>query len=594
MRAIISEYKMWKSSSFLLIFSLIVAKTLLFTVLIPPWQGPDEPLHFKMGYVLAHPVTDIQKLNTDMLKSLQQYRFQKYTDYTQKESVIPELNAEKLPGYYTILAFLFRSFSGLSMIGKMFLGRLFSAACYLGIVLLVYRISRKIFTGVEGYWVPMAAVSFVGFQPQYSFFSITLNSDNLVSLLLTVILFCIVHISSQGQEAAVSWIRKYWPWLIAILAVLVGLLVKRTGFVGFVLFCISIPIVMGRDRRSLIRASSVAMALLALPTFFFLILGLTTSHKLNMSKHPNHTHFIFPGLDGDVRLTYQAFDVDFEREVVILLNGIEIAHVDKTENNKWGPICTLILPDRLVNDNTSNTLTFDNVYNPPHTYSWGVRNVQIGDVLKVEEARGEIPPSKIFEGLKRNEGGIVEEKFMVSIIAKWSARVGQTIRQGIIKLRDMFHIPFYLIVRFILVQFVSFWFSLGWMIYKMSLGWYVFFGLITLLSLFGMTRLIYTRFRNRKFEFINMKVVSLLLLLFALSQVAMVIAYGPSLTSSINDAMGRCRFMEIGALSVLIPLGLWAISPARKRDIVMKFFVCFMIFLNMVSVFKYIIPIFYL
>jgi hypothetical protein len=59
---------MWKSSSFLLVFSLIVVKTLLFTVILPPWQGPDEPFHLKMGYVSADSLVDVQELNTDMAK----------------------------------------------------------------------------------------------------------------------------------------------------------------------------------------------------------------------------------------------------------------------------------------------------------------------------------------------------------------------------------------------------------------------------------------------------------------------------------------------------------------------------------------------
>jgi len=61
---------MGKRKLIFLIFSLITLKGLLFIILVPPWQGPDEPFHFKMGYVLAHPLTDIQKLNTHMVKSL--------------------------------------------------------------------------------------------------------------------------------------------------------------------------------------------------------------------------------------------------------------------------------------------------------------------------------------------------------------------------------------------------------------------------------------------------------------------------------------------------------------------------------------------
>ncbi|MBW1741107.1 MAG: hypothetical protein JRJ42_08245 [Deltaproteobacteria bacterium] len=564
----------------MLIFFLLVVKTLLFAFLIPPWQGPDEPFHFKVSYVLSDPLTDIEKLNTDMVKSLQRHRFREYTDYTQNDCEIPGFDVKNLQGYHAIIAFMFRSISDVALIWKMFLGRLFSASCYIVISLLVYGISRRIFTGAEGRWVSIASVSFVGFQPQYSFFSITLNSDNLINLLLTVILFCMVHISSTGQKAVETGISKCWLWLVAILAVVMSLSVKRTGLMGFLLFCISMLIIKYRDKRSLIKASVVSLAVLAL---FFFFIFFSWSKQGFSNKYINQCAIRFDGVPGDVKVSYQAFDINLKREVVVLLNGKEVAKLKRTESGAWGPTYVLNLPDKLVNDDASNVLTFDNVYNPPRFYTWGVKNVRIGGVLKVKKARGNIPLSCIIDEVSPLKQSIIR-----------LGEVAKTIYDGIIKLGNIPEIPFNLIMRFILVQFVSFWFSLGWMIYKMSLGWYVLFGLITLVSLAGMIRLIYTRFRNRKFEFINMRIVSLLLLLFALSQIAMVVAYGPLPTSSINDAMGRCRFMEIGALSVLIPLGLWAISPARKRDMVMKFFVCFMIFLNMVSVFKYIIPIFYL
>ena len=582
---------MWKSSSFLLIFSFIVIKTLLFIVILPPWQGPDEPFHFKMAYILADPLIDIRKLDAKMVESLQEHRFPEYSDYTQKNDRILRVNTSKLSGYYQILSFLFKSFWSFSLIGKMFLGRCLSAACYLVIVILVYDISRRILSEAEGHWLSIAALSFVGFQPQYSFFSITLNSDNLITLLLTVTLLCLVHMAPHGQEQAEKRVIKRWPLLVAILAVVMGLMVKTTGLVGFLLFSVSMFIVVSTNRRSLAKAGAACIALLALFASFVFFSGLEEERR---TKCVNQFSVSFKGVPGDVEVSYEAFDIDCKGEVLVLLNKKKVAYVKKTKDNAWGPADVLSLSDKDVEDNTENVLTFNNVHNPPSRYSWGVRNIQIANIIRVEEPHGNIPQSEMLEGFTPEERKPSEGEYKSSIMAKWSARVGEAIHSGLGKLRDVSGLPLYLIVRFILVQFVSFWFSLGWMIYKMSLGWYVFFGLITFLSVFGLIRLVYARFRNRGFEFMNMRSVSLLILLFALSQLAMVIVYGPSPDTSINTAMGRCRFMEIGALSILIPLGLWALLPARRRDMVMKSFVCFMIFLNIVSVTKYIIPIFYL
>jgi hypothetical protein len=572
---------MSKNSLFWLIISLIAVKTLLFTVVLPPWQGPDEPFHFKMAYVFADPMTDIQKLDIDVVSSLQQHRFREYTDDTQPDDTIPKLSKHKLMGYYALLGMLFGPFANLSLTEKMFLGRLFSAAYYLIIVGFVYLLSRRMFTGSEGYWVSLGAVSFVGLQPQYSFFSITLNSDNLISFLLTVILCCIVCIASRKRDTAESSMHRYWLWSIAIFAVLMGLFVKRTAMVGVMLFFLSIPIVMYKGRRSLILAGPIVAVLLTLIGCFVFFSG---SAQEQRDPYFNQFSIRFDGVPGNIKVSYQAFDIDSKREVAVLLNGENVGNVKRTKNNKWGPIRSLVLPDKLVTDDTSNILTFDNVRNPPRRDRWGVRKVHINGILTMEAPQGNIPRSRIFDNLTQEEKKQLEKELEPSIVSKWSAKIGKATRNGLVKARNVSEVSPHLIVRFFLVQFVSFWFSLGWMIYKMSLGWYFLFGLVTLFSLAGLVRLMYAKFRNSGFEFINMKVVGLLILLFGISLVAMLIAV----------AMGRCRFMEIAAISVLIPLGLWALAPAPTRNTVMKAFVCFMVFLNVVSVFQYMIPIFYL
>ena len=582
---------MWGRSTFLLVLSLLLVKTLLFLVVLPPWQGPDEPFHLKMAYVFADSEGDPQEFDTDMAASLQRHRFRELTDYTQNDNAVPGSDRDKLRGYYAILGLLIGFFQGAGLLGNMFLGRLLSAACYLVIVGLVYLISRKMFADSEGYWVSLGVLSFVAFQPQYSFFSVTLNSDNLISLLLTVILCGMVWTASRDSDTSGPGIRKYWPWIISILAMLCALLVKRTGMVGLIFFCLSIPIVTLGRRRSFIKAGSFLVAslvLIGLFVFFFAPVQEETDQFVNDFS------ITFHGAAGDIEVTYQAFDIDLEHEVAILLNGKQVGYVQRTNDSEWGATHSLVLSDRLVRDDVNNILTFDNLRNPPRRVKWGIRRIHIGDILRVEAPHGNIPRSKRFEGLSSEKIRRAERELEPTTAAKWSTRVRDAARSGLVKIRDVFDVPPHLIARFFLVQFVSFWFSLGWMIYKMSLGWYALFGFVSLLSLAGLIRLIYAKLRQSGFECINAKVLILLFLLIGISQAAMIVAYGPSATSSVDVAMGRCRFMEIAAVSVLIPLGLWTLAPARIRNTVMKAFVCFMVFLNMISVFQYMIPIFYL
>jgi hypothetical protein len=90
-------------------------------------------------------------------------------------------------------------------------------------------------------------------------------------------------------------------------------------------------------------------------------------------------------------------------EVAIYLNGQLLGHVgidvasarsaDNGEDftprrdNAWTGPYSLTLPDNLVNDAQSNILTFDNTYNPPKTFFWGIRQVNTREVTSAE-----IPP----------------------------------------------------------------------------------------------------------------------------------------------------------------------------------------------------------
>jgi hypothetical protein len=92
----------------------------------------------------------------------------------------------------------------------------------------------------------------------------------------------------------------------------------------------------------------------------------------------NEADFSFGGTIGDVEIAYEMYDIDIIDEVEILINGIKVSNVSTTGNNAWGGVQTVILPDNLVNDSSTNILTFNNTYNPDKTYFWGVRNVGFG------------------------------------------------------------------------------------------------------------------------------------------------------------------------------------------------------------------------
>ena len=95
---------MEKTKIILLIFVLIAVKGLVFVFLIPPWQGPDEPLHFKTGYILTDSPIPVDQLDSRILESLEKYRFWEYIEHTQPEkAVLGHHRKIVFPVYYSII-----------------------------------------------------------------------------------------------------------------------------------------------------------------------------------------------------------------------------------------------------------------------------------------------------------------------------------------------------------------------------------------------------------------------------------------------------------------------------------------------------------
>jgi hypothetical protein len=92
-------------------------------------------------------------------------------------------------------------------------------------------------------------------------------------------------------------------------------------------------------------------------------------------KHADKVVYCFPGMAGNVNLTYEVYDIDNARELDIGINGTKVSDEAVTADNQWSTSRTLLLPDALVKNSEVNLLVFDNTKNPPKTLSWGVRNV---------------------------------------------------------------------------------------------------------------------------------------------------------------------------------------------------------------------------
>lgn len=95
-------------------------------------------------------------------------------------------------------------------------------------------------------------------------------------------------------------------------------------------------------------------------------------------SHIERVKYVFSGRKGKFKLKYHVYDVTYEDEVKILLNGQDIGYAPLTKKNKWTKNKkTAILQDTLVHDDRDNIVEFVNTYNPTAGLRWGVKKVRV-------------------------------------------------------------------------------------------------------------------------------------------------------------------------------------------------------------------------
>ncbi len=160
-----------------------------------------------------------------------------------------------------------------------------------------------------------------------------------------------------------------------------------------------------------------------------------------------------------------------------------------------------------------------------------------------------------------------------------------------------------LYIKEMAILFVSFWLSFGHMVYKMSMGWYFVLFIITCLSLTGCViigKSVILR-RDGWFSSINIRNSILLIALIIVNLGAIYFdEFKAYARGEMNPAsmplrtQGRYLFPSLSAISCLFVLGIKGVCPIPRQHDIMKLLISFMIFLNIVSVFKYLVPLFYL
>jgi hypothetical protein len=229
-----------------ILFVLAVGRGLLYTFVVPPWQHPDEPLHFEHVRLIADTGTlptkdDISiPLRLEVAHSMAAFGFW-------DPNPPPVLNEEviSIPGasvigvytlaqprlYYILASIWLRPWLGLSIEGQLIATRLFSVLLNLIVISAAYKTAVVLFEG-KG-WVQGAIVALVVFHPVNTDIMSAVNNDTLVNAIGAVFFMVMAMILRWGFSI---------PKGLAVLGLAVGsLFVKTTGLV----LIAALPIALG-------------------------------------------------------------------------------------------------------------------------------------------------------------------------------------------------------------------------------------------------------------------------------------------------------------------------------------------------------------
>ncbi len=227
-----------RNSLAILLFIAIGLQQLLLIFLIPPFQAPDEPTHLEHILLRMRSPFDLpvgayeETLQRRLIYTMEQYGFTQYLCTTspiawgrtfQNNTMLASSpsKTDQPPLFYILGAFILMLLGDLSMVGKLIALRIFNSLLYMLNLWVIFQILRIVWN--KNRPLQVLALSFIGFLPQFSLIGASVNSDNLLNLLSSLVILLIIRQVIEGYGAS---------YLTAtILALFAAMLTKRTGFI---------------------------------------------------------------------------------------------------------------------------------------------------------------------------------------------------------------------------------------------------------------------------------------------------------------------------------------------------------------------------
>jgi hypothetical protein len=232
------------------LFAFTLARGVVYSTIIPPWQAPDEPGHVEYAVLLAEKLWFLQpgdsspEVQQRILTSMKEFDFWRYLgreepagiphSFSQDPSLVlsgTQLGDEN-PLYYLIPALASRLAGMQGILLYLYLLRWFSAALISATVVVAYLSASELFPGDR--FMRAAVAAFVVFLPMFVYMGSAANNDALAILLSSLLFWQLIVLFKRGAN---------WRSLSALVVLTsLALLAKKTTSFTAPLLVIALPV----------------------------------------------------------------------------------------------------------------------------------------------------------------------------------------------------------------------------------------------------------------------------------------------------------------------------------------------------------------
>ncbi len=244
----------------------------------PDWQVPDEPAHYNYTRQIAEggccPVLEASDWDAAYLGQLTGSGFDPQhldrLDTVQYEDHQPPL-------YYLIAGVIYRVAGG-SLLAL----RLFSALLGMGVILLVYNITRTI---ASSRIVALSAAAFAAFVPQHIAMMAGANNDALAEVIVGAGILLTLWYLPPGEERPISYFGGHAPLIVMGLVMGLGFITKASTLLLGPVVMLAVLLRWRRDPQRRWRDLALAWALFLIPAL--LIGALWWARNINLYGWPD-------------------------------------------------------------------------------------------------------------------------------------------------------------------------------------------------------------------------------------------------------------------------------------------------------------------